>query len=672
MANQSLLRMHLRNTNDWPRRPIKEVPEEHRERYKNFCSAIEMRAEGKTGAEIDAATGVKDRNLCRVLANAIKTNPRTGNIVGFDAAIFGFRVDSAYRRKVERREQDATASGFPTDGAGLRGMTFRRFPHIHEAIDDLLLKRESKGVAGSVAVIDAQFLLLELLRDEYGRLGLDPETQWPFNTANRALETLRRYRKKLLHTDPEKYIAATYGTQAARNLRKGTGATSFFEHMPALSMLQLDFHSFDAPCMLHMLDPNGCDMRLPIKRFHLGIMVARKPGSVHGFSIVFERTPSADAVLETVDSYLNPGTDDPEEGVVAMSLTPQGNVTISALVPALRASGFAVLEMDNGLSNIAQDVVMNIMDVVGCMVVFGQAGSWWARPNIERFNGILERRTGHRLPNTYASHHKDPQRAKNPVGVSEVLDIRAEDLVATLGEFCRSYNAEHSGRATHGQTIQHVVETLLANPASGVFARPLPRSNFSRWTLLAHKELATVRGNCKSGVRPYIQVGLCRYTNMGLSHRFDLIGRQVIVSIHRRNANIAVASVRSTCEALGALIPESLWRSAPVPLSMRRMLARFAGRQRSRTRQSDPMGAYLKALREKMGRGRNAGNVGLEAAKLSQAMARAAAVEPKEGSLDSIAEPHPVRRIRRTAPAPKLRLVPVSLSRNAHRNLRGR
>jgi hypothetical protein len=672
MANQSMLKMHLRNTKEWPRRPVEEVPEEHRERYLKLSAAIEMRAEGKTGTEIFETTGVKDRNLCRVLSNAIKTNPKTGRIVGFEAAVFGFKLDSSYRRKVERREQDdLRETDYPTEGPGLRGMTFRRFPHIHEAIDDLFLKRASKGVAGSVAVVDGQFLLLELLRDEYERLGIDPETQWPFNTDDRALETLRRYRKKLLHTVPEQYIAATYGEQASYNLKKGTGAYSFFEKMPALSMRQLDFHAFDAPCILHVLDPNGCDMALPIKRFHVGIMVDRKPGCIHGFSVVFERTPSADAVLDTVDSCLNPRSVDSGEGVVAMSLTPDGNVTMSSLVPALRASGFAVIEMDNGLSNIAQDVTMNLMDVIGCMVVFGQAGNWWARPHIERLNGIFERRTGHRLPSTYGSHHKDVHRAKDPVGTAKALDVRVEDLVATLGEFCRSHNAEHSGIATHGQTIQHMVETLLANPASGVFVRPLPKSNYPAWTLFAHTQLAKVRGNRKAGVRPYIQAASCRYTNVALAQRFDLVGKQVVVSIHRRNANIAMAFVKSTHEPLGALIPQELWRNAPVPYAMRGMLCRFVGRQSSRTRRSDPMGAYLKALRETMGRGRGAGNVGLEAAKLSQAMARATDAEPKKDSLDSIAEPHPVRRTPRSrVPVPGL--APVSLNRNSDHRFRGR
>ena len=533
MASQSILSASLRDLRNWPeRKPPLLVPEQHRERYLSICSAIEMRIEGASGAEILDKTGVGDRNLCRILNNAKKMNPATGKMVGFDAAIHGFRVDSSYQLKVEAGNteltQDCTAV-FPPNGPGICGYTFRRFPHIHKAIDDLFLKRHFTCASGKVAVRDAQFLLHELLREEYRRINVDPETHWPFNTDDQGLETLRRYRKKLLETNPERYIWATYGEQAALNLRKGTGMypVEYLEKMPPLSVRELDFHTFSGVMNLHMLDPNGCDMVLPLDRIHVGIMVDRSPGAVHGFTVVFEATPDLDSVLETIDSCINAPLVDADGDEVTMSLFPKGNVTISSIVPALNRSGFALLLMDNALSNISTEVASNVMDVIGCAVQFGIPHRWWVRPHVERFNDIFERRTGLRLPSTLGSHHKDTNRADDPAAVAKALDIRAEDVVATLGEFCRTHNTSHSGTATRGQTIQHIVETLIGDPASGVFVRPLPLSSFPDWSLFAHAELVTVRGNPATGIRPYIQTAQCKYRSPVLAKRWDLLGKKV-------------------------------------------------------------------------------------------------------------------------------------------------
>jgi hypothetical protein len=264
----------------------------------------------------------------------------------------------------------------------------------------------------------------------------------------------------------------------------------------------------------------------------------------------------------------------------------------------------------------AADAICNVMDVTGAAVQFGVPYSWWGRPNIERFNALFEQRTGHRLPSTLGSNPGDT-RKDDPVQKALDFDIRIEDIVATFGEFCRDHNLRHAGTPTHGQSIIRIIESKLADPSSGVFAKPLPRFSHEDWTIFAHVRVSTVRGNPGVGRGPYIQIGPCKYHSKTLTPRFDLVGKRVFVLIHRRNANVAIAISMDTYQSLGYLNPERLWLRCPVPLEMRSVLAKFVKRARPRGGSTDPFGAYVEHL-QKCSSSENPGQVALELANLKQ------------------------------------------------------
>ncbi|ANB72757.1 hypothetical protein AYM40_10575 [Paraburkholderia phytofirmans OLGA172] len=453
---------------------------------------------------------------------------------------------------------------------GMLAVFFDQFPEIEDELERLFLKRGKGPFEKRITIMTLAARMQEMAR----AAGLK-DTQWPLCSSDHGYEAIRRWAKRLVGENPEQFIRARFGRQAAKNLRKGKGEPSVVENLRPLAGRELDFHKVDEACVIDVEDPNGATLCFPMERFHLGIIVGEYPQVVFGYAIVLEATPSARAVLNVMENCLFPSID----GEAKISLTGKGNVVTSALIPELRGNGFSLLKVDNGSSNIALDCVSNIMDVVGCAITFGAPGNWWARPMIENFFGIFTRKTGQQLPSSFGTGPRDPMR-EEPIETAHRLHISYFDLVDTFEEFIEQYNRRQPSKKTSGQTPVDMIKALLNNKKSGVFPQPLPVENENSWCLLAHTVEATIRGSQKRGERPFIKIDKTVYTSPTMSKDFELVGKQAYVFIHRRNANIAIAITKDDQRYLGRLVPDRDARRHPLPVDMRKMLNAFLRKQR--------------------------------------------------------------------------------------------
>ncbi|CAN7655969.1 hypothetical protein LJR034_005177 [Caballeronia sp. LjRoot34] len=682
MTKDKKLSVHNGDVSLWPRPADSEIPQP-RERFFSIERALTLRFQGFPDKEVSAETGISAGNLSRLARRALLTNPATGEINGLYVALKYFRAPGIRRRrspptrksKEETGEagEDAVAHSSSDLGQETRSDAdrpkntqrgyawslinfFEKNPRIEKIVVDSFLRRgEFKAETKASAAVIARRMRAAALEDGVS------EEEWPFCVDDRGYEAVRRFGLELLNSHTRPYIKARHGKQAARNYEKERPGLNIFEHMPMLSVRQVDFHSWDGNTVLHVVDPRGCDMTLPVCRFHVGIMIDEDPGALHGYVLVFELTPSADAFLEIIASALTPLPPVVGDGV-PISLTPAGNFVISKIVPELAANAFAVLRTDNAYAMICEDSIGNTMDVTGCIFELGAVYSWWIRGKIERFNAHFERLTGHRLPSTLGTGPRDPMRDE-PVRNALGFDVRLEQVVEAIDAFVEDHNRGYVGRPTHGQTIENIVRTNLNNPSSGVFARPLPKTGHDDWTLLANLRIATVRAYPSRGVAPHLVAANCRYKLEGHEHRFDLNKSLVYVAIYRPNANIAIAIVVATNEYLGYLTPERLWRRAPVSLWMRNKLSKFVKRARSRQGNQNPWDAYVDSIGKKVASGEATPTTVLEIAKLKQHQERVTRLEvPEQAAPDRVDPTDPPERSVRTLGSFRKKLIDIPVT----------
>ncbi|MFL9910464.1 hypothetical protein [Paraburkholderia sp. RL17-337-BIB-A] len=581
MSTGKCVPLRLRDTSQWPCPEDIAVPMAKRMRFLQQKAAVEMYCANEPYSKIVAETGVGDRRVRHLIKNCLDTDPKTRGIRGFHACVPGARAKPYTRRTPFTgfsKKPDENGNYKKGNPCGMLLVFFDQFPEIEEELIRLYLKRGKGPFEKRITFMSLAATMREMAR----KRGLK-DTQWPLCSTDGGYEVIRRWAHDLLNEFPEQYILARFGRQAYKNLRKGTGEPSLVENLRPLSAREIDFHKVDCACVIVFTDPHGAEICVPVERFHLGAMVSEYPAVVFGYAIVLEATPSADSVLEVVESCLYPKL----PGSARMSLTPRGDVVIGAKIEQLWANGFSLLRMDSGSSNIANDTISNIMDVIGCAIQLGPIAQWWTRALVENFFGIFTRKTGQQLPSSYGSSPLDPMRDK-PVEMAQRMHIRIDDLVETYGDFMEEYNTRQPSKKTAGQTPVDMIRALLKDKTSGVFSQPLPDANGDSWTHMAHTVEASICGSkcggklkaLKRGTRPFIKIDNTIYTSPTLSRRFDLLGKRVIVFMHRKNANIACAITKDDHEYLGRLVPDKDARRFPLPVYLRKRVNSFVRRQR--------------------------------------------------------------------------------------------
>jgi hypothetical protein len=406
--------------------------------------------------------------------------------------------------------------------------------------------------------------------------GLKP-SEWPLNTSTEGLEALRAYCTGLLGERPDEWIRAHSGRNAAARLAVGKGIAPILPTLRPFGAVQLDFHKVDSACIISIINPFGAEINVPLARWHIGLIVEERFDLILGAVLALETTPSADSVLETIESALVPITVGDDSCALAIGI---GRKVFPNQIFSSLAQGqcFSILRMDNGWSNTALDVIDNVIDTIGCAVHYGPVRAWWGRDTIERVFGQLTRSGLQRSPATYGSNPLD-SRKKDSNEEALVLEIRLSDLTNAIEHQIALHNASRTEALLMGSPIS-ALEAAMTNPASGFILSPLPANPSELPLLMYHIEVRAVRGDVDKGERPYVKLGKWRYTNERLSSDFLFIGRILRLYVFRRDPRIVFASCVETGEDLGRLNPPNRFLDVSVSWRARALLQRAGGRQR--------------------------------------------------------------------------------------------
>lgn len=540
------------------------------------CEAVELYAQGYPQEHIFEQTGVSRQALSRLLhrCQCVATD---GDIFGYRALVLGANIRGYTRKRAIKRVLGDQGAGC----SGALGQLFARFGGLEKFIQSeyLRIKRTNKHENVRRNVEQLHECVIGWLEER----GLT-EDEWPLNTLNEGIETLRRYCKDLIRSHEQEYLAARYGTKALSNCCIGTGDAPVFKPRRPFGAVQLDFHKVDCACVISVTNPFGVEVLVPLARWHIGLIIEEHFEAILGAVIALEITPSADSVLETIETALLPIVTN--RGGAALAIGAGAKVFVNQLLGGLVGQGFDVIRMDNGWSNIAIHVIDNIIDVIGAAVDFGPVRTWWTRPNIERIFGLMTRAALQCSPSTYGANVLDTRR-DHPEKTAMALEIKLTDMVLALEKVISQHNQDRTAGllmaapyAALGVAMENSASLFMPAPITN----PSSRDEGGHGVMMYKAFRAVIRGNRSKGVRPYIKIGGWRYTNRTIASDFSQIGNKVKVYCSLRDARIAYATNLTTSEDLGQVLPPAKWAQTHVSFRMRAILLNNGQRMRRKER----------------------------------------------------------------------------------------
>lgn len=576
-----LIPLNYLNLNEWQDLDITTLSGPLQTKYRQRKSAVLMYAAGDDFHSIRKVTGIGKKEVIRFVQRCIVADGE-GSIFGFRALANGFRLKSYDRKAPVRFTLNNNSAGC----SGALSQLFNKFPEIEDAVIALFCKGRLRG---EIPEPQMNFIAIhQRFQEMLRKIGLQ-DSDWPFSTRSKGYKALTRFLNKHHLENPESTVGGRSGRDAHRRSSVGTGFQPVFSPLRPFTSVQLDYHKVDAAADLVLCNQFHEEVVVPVARWYYGVLVEESLKGVLGACIAFERNPTGDNALETIENAIKP--------VILIlndanrTILHDGKVFINQIIPELAYQCFSLLKVDNAWCNSATEVINNIITTVGCAIDFGPVRSWWPRSQIERIFGELTRKGLQRMPSTYGSGPTDTK-SYNPSGQAKRFRILLSDIVDVIFGSIASYNRSPN----EGQQFSSPASAFTAclnHPESGFFPQYLPMKAQNDMRLLFHIEEVIVRGSIKKNVRPFFISGRCRHTNPRLANTFSLIGKTLIVYIRRNNCLEVYATVKETGEDLGRMVPEARW-STPISLRERNFINRYGLSLRYEERCQDPVQNWKK------------------------------------------------------------------------------
>lgn len=587
-AKRSIIPDSYLPLNGWPAPDVSVIEPKKRDLYEARRLAVSMYADGAPFDLILATTRIQAAEVRRLVGRCVASGG-DGQIQGFYGLIPGTHIVPYIRTTPVVHIRSGGNGGC----SGAFSALMRDFPDLRDWLTSRFLPKRTGGEMPAIRI--PYFQLHGEFMDELRKLGFQ-ETDWPLCTGDTAYQSMRRFCLSLLNADADLWIRVRSGKDAQWRRRVGTGVHGALPVLRPFTACQLDFHKVDGLGIVEIENEFNVMIPVVLPRVQFGALVEERHGLVIGGFVALELNPSGDSVLEVIDSALRPlSTDaaDPRSLVIDLA-----GVFPNQFIPFLQYQCFGILKMDNAWSNGASGVVRNIIDTIGCAVNFGPVRAWWRRNLVESTFNALTSRGMKLLPSTVGGHPQDP-----------IKDCPAEKAVAfkiTLSDiceiWCRAIREQNEVRRekTGFATPLEACGAAIKNPKSGLLHQPLPRAVREEVRLMRQTVTAIVHGSSKRGVNPYVVLGRWRFTNPEMAKRYALIGEKIIAHIDRRDKRRATATVLSTGEYLGELVPPAGHRDTCISWRHDALIAKGGISARKHENTTSAVGIWQRSKQEKI------------------------------------------------------------------------
>lgn len=536
------------DTAAWPAVAFEDFDVPTRTRFENYQRAARAYLDGEPLKPVCRACSVAPANLLRLLNRALEQHP--------DGRIWGWRAFVRFAHiKVYQR---FLAPG--TESEGLSG-AFHQFLDTHPALKDALTekilnpKKKLRDNAPA-ALPESRSGHLELY-GHFKRLCRQTgifETHYPLNTKDRGKRALRRYVDEVRQAHFSATASALGGPDAAVRSRVGGGALPHVIPRVPFDFVSLDAHRLNFIGCIGMPTPDRGIAAVPISRLIFIPVLELACRVILGYRVAICREPNAQDVTEAVRHALDVWS--PRKLSLPGFSYPPGAGLPSGVIPEAAGLCWNAILVDNAAIHLSHAYAETLRNRLGCAINYGPVLQWYRRSPIEALFSSLERHGFSRLPNSTGYGPADPLRP-DAAAAAVKYRIMLEELLDLIDVIVCTYNATPQRYLDDRSPLDAIADALAAAPDTWL-PRRLPPLPPSVPALDESVMRCTVRGNVKTGRRPYVQLSCVRYTNATLSNLPALIGTTLVVHVRDSDLRTVRAFLPNGSE-LGVLTALGAW-----------------------------------------------------------------------------------------------------------------
>jgi hypothetical protein len=507
-----------------------------------------------------------------------------------DGQIAGFRALVPFKRlKPYARTAAVPVQAAASNSAGAFGQLLRLYPPLEAWLDRAARNRGRKADGRREVRQDLRRIHKNFLA-KCRELGVTA-TQYPFNRERLGLRSLAEHLKRRTN---ESFEAAAADAGACHI---GRAWPSNLDHSrPPITRpfesVEFDGHKIDVRLTVKVVDPFGFEILYELGRIWILVVIDVATRAVLGYGIALGKEYTTEDVIGAIHAALTPHR--PRElAMPGLRYRPEGGIP-SAVIPQTAYACWDCFRCDNAKAHLAEHTLVRLTEIVGCWSDNGPPGEPNERPFVERFFSLLASHCAHRLTGTTGNKPQDIHRALGDPGSDISLLIRLDELEDLIDVLICDYNGEtHDGLG--GRTPLEAVRWFLERDNQDL--RTLARAHRDG-VLLRDSRTVTIRGQPKTGVRPYINFSGARYSSDVLSSNAALLGKKLRIHFDSKDLR-RVRAYFENGDELGFLMAGRPWCFTAHSLRTRKEILRLRARGKLRYRDGDDaVEVYVKYKRK--------------------------------------------------------------------------
>ncbi len=549
------------DTSNWAKVDSGALSAERRDQFLSRKLAIELYLDGANDAALQKATGLKRRNIYRLITQRCLSQAEDGSLLGWRGALRYFRI------KEYTRSEMPVATNW---GGGVAGALQWLFASPEGRAIEIRFRDQILGNTRALETTrrskQAHF---RWFINELRERGYEQRGEWPFNVERMGYITICAFIDRVLAQSPTRHIEIVSGVTGKRKAKAGDGVDR--PVLRVFERVECDAHKLDSRMVVMIPSPHGGFESKKIHRLWVIVLIEVESRAVIGYYLSLRKECSAEDVLRAIKKSLTKWE--------PMEIQFSANAyTKSACLPSYRSEQYLgacwdEFSVDGAMANICKRVEKPIQDIVGARVIKPQdPGSYSSRrslddrPFIESFFGQLAAGGFHKLSTTTRSNPKD-KKGFDPDVAAKETHFQLEYAQELLDTLIANYNATpHSGLGSRTPleqldflTLRRSAPLRIADPGS------VQR-------MVGVRKLCTLLGGVASGRRPHFNFSNARYSAEWLCLRTDLIGKTLWLHLENEDdARFASVSTKNG-EYLGTIRAAPPWHRTPHTLYIRQAI----------------------------------------------------------------------------------------------------
>nr|WP_254367207.1 integrase [Paraburkholderia sp. NMBU_R16] len=417
---------------------------------------------------------------------------------------------------------------------------------------------------------------------------------YPFNQNLQGIRSLAAAIRRLIASQTFAQAARAAGAQHVQPVRPPQDQTPRHATTRPFEIVEFDGHKLNVRLRIRMVDPIGMQRDFELERVWLLVVLDVCTRAVLGWHLALSAEYNRHDVIKAIQNALQPRRKRTSFSIAGMRYETHAGF-ISDAVRQTEYATWDWLRYDNARCHLAGETLVTVCDMIGSHIDAGPYAEPNERPYIERFFGTIGSTLSHRLPGTTGTSAQDVRRILSEPDGDLSLLVSSEELAELLDVSFANYN----GTPHDGLGGRSPIEAMQHFERKGLVWRTLAQPYRKNLMLLQPVHHATVCGNLRRGVRPYINLYGVRYSSSVLGEASRQIGKPLRVYFDPDDMRVVSAFLENG-EEIGPLRAARPWDQTPHSLRLRQeilRLKRLGEIQYDET--SDPVEVFLKYRQRK-------------------------------------------------------------------------